>query len=110
LKHIYATAASHALNKLIHYQAVVFKPSGVHSLGWTNTLKKRELTLTEALPVLLEPPPVLRRGGSVARPPTPLHRLDARVAGLMVVAKTAAGNTGMNQLFSDRLVTKVTLP
>ena len=64
--------------------AVVFKPPGVHSAPWAGTRKRwGTLTLSDALPLLLSPPPAGRAAAAPLAAPLPAHRLDARVGGLM---------------------------
>ena len=64
--------------------AVVFKPPGVHSAPWAGTRKRwGTLTLADALPLLLSPPPAGRAAAAPLAAPLPAHRLDARVGGLM---------------------------
>ncbi len=88
--------------------AVVFKPPGVHSTAWAGTRKKwGELTLSDALPLLLTSP---KQNGVAAAPlPSPLavHRLDARVGGVIAVAKTHRALSGLSTLFKERAVIKV---
>ena len=95
--------------------AVVFKPPGVHSTAWAGTRKKwGDLTLSDALPLLLTAPqqPSSSDGeeGVTSAPlPSPLaaHRLDARVGGVIAVAKTHRALAGLSRLFKDRGATKV---
>jgi len=64
--------------------AVVFKPPGVHSAPWAGTRKRwGTLTLADALPLLLSPPPAGRAAAAPLAAPLPAHRLDARVGGLV---------------------------
>ena len=64
--------------------AVVFKPPGVHSAPWAGTRKRwGTLTLSDALPLLLSPPPAGRAAAAPLAAPLPAHRLDARVGGLV---------------------------
>jgi 23S rRNA-/tRNA-specific pseudouridylate synthase len=69
--------------------AVVFKPAGVHTKR--NTVAKYG-AFEDALPAVLTPPPRTAEGGvdSTAALPLPLavHRLDVRVCGLIIVAKS----------------------
>lgn len=86
--------------------ALVFKPPGVHSMAWAGTRKKwGDLTLCDALPLLLTAP---RSGPSRIPLPAPLpaHRLDARVGGVIAVAKTRSALAGLSQLFRERRVEK----
>ena len=61
------------------YHAAVFKPAGFHACG------RHWKTLAHALPAVLDP-----RGTDEpdAIPPAPVHRLDARVCGVLLVSKT----------------------
>ena len=102
--------------------AVVFKPSGVHTLSWAGTVQKNVLAFNDCLPIILSPsnptpsflsspnitdtvtstgPPSL----SLARP-SPCHRLDARVSGCVVVAKTKNALADLSHQFENRLVKK----
>ena len=94
--------------------ALVFKPPGVHSTPWAGTRKNwGDLTLCDALPLLLAAP---HSGGSddsdlstVPAPlpaPVPAHRLDARVGGVLAVAKSRRALSGFSRLFKERRVTK----
>lgn len=76
--------------------AIVCKPAGIHSLSWRNTLKRGELCLDDVLPLLLQPPLESRDALST---PLPRHRLDARVAGPVVVAKTKRALVHLGQSF-----------
>ena len=90
--------------------AVVFKPPGVHSTAWSGTRKRwGELTLSDALPLLLSAPTPTAAGEGVASlpAPQPAHRLDARVSGVIAVAKTRRALAELSRLFRERRVTKV---
>ena len=88
--------------------AVVYKPAGVHTLQWAGTMQRKHLALDDALPLLLQAP---RGTGAemaltpLARP-LPAHRLDARVAGCVAVAKTSLAMKGVTAQFEARAVKK----
>ena len=84
--------------------AIVFKPSGVHTRPYLNSIKKKTFTLKDSLAILLTPP---SNNFLDALPtPTPVHRLDSRVAGCVVVAKTRSSLSFLSKQFAERLVTK----
>eukprot|EP01031_Cornospumella_fuschlensis_P034378 gene34378-41611_t len=85
------------------YMAVVFKPAGVHSLTWVNTMKNRQFALDDVLVCLLSVP---EESDALSRP-IPCHRLDSRVCGCLVVAKTSAALEHINNQFAFREVKKV---
>ena len=93
--------------------AVVFKPPGVHSTAWAATRKNwGDLTLSDALPLLLTAPSQPASSPLTSAPaplpsPLPAHRLDARVSGVIAVAKTRRALAGLSQLFKSRQVVKV---
>jgi 23S rRNA-/tRNA-specific pseudouridylate synthase len=91
------------------YMAIVFKPSGVHSLSWLGTLKKQLYCLDDVLPVVLYPPRVTHQlqFNDVLTRPIPCHRLDSRVCGCLVVAKAASVLEHLNAQFAERKVQKV---
>lgn len=91
--------------------AVVFKPPGVHSTPWAGTRKKwGDLTLCDALPLLLASPSEAEASDAAAASslpaPLPAHRLDARVGGVLAVAKTRRALAELSRLFKERRVTK----
>lgn len=77
--------------------AVVHKPAGIHSKPYGPAL-----TLEHALPGLLSPPDSADR---LIRPSC-VHRLDARVSGLIVVAKTRYAAAFLARAFRERRVCK----
>ena len=104
--------------------AVVFKPSGVHTLSWAGTVQKNVFAFNDCLPIILSPfdptPPsssfssdptdtvitsAVSPSLSLARP-SPCHRLDARVSGCVVVAKTKNALADLSHQFENRLVKK----
>jgi 23S rRNA-/tRNA-specific pseudouridylate synthase len=82
--------------------AIVFKPAGTHSLAWLNTLKSNSLSFDSILPLLLAPSPC----PDCLPRPIPCHRLDARVSGCLVVAKTHSALAATNTHFERREVHK----
>ena len=89
--------------------AIVFKPAGVHTMPFISTLKNNQLTLCDALPLLLYPPNGSSSSGksmTALSRPMPVHRLDNRVAGPVVVAKTSKARTFLQQCFENRSITK----
>ena len=60
------------------------------------------LSLEAALPGLLTPP----TAGVALDAPVAVHRLDARVAGLVVIAKTRRAAADLSEAFRERRVTK----
>lgn len=90
--------------------AVVFKPSGIHSLKWLGTMKKKMFALDDILPLVLTAPAiVVDDNGSSSdsmKRPIPCHRLDARVSGCLIVAKTSKAQSDLSKQFSNRYVEK----
>ena len=81
--------------------AVVYKPAGVHSLQWLNTMKQNFFCLDHTLPLILSAPTkdcLLR--------PLPCHRLDMRVSGCLVCAKTTTALSGIARQFQQHTVEK----
>lgn len=76
--------------------AVVVKPGGLVTMG------AHPRTLERALPFVLRPSDAADR---LARP-RPVHRLDARTSGLVVVAKTRTALARLGQAFEAREVDK----
>ena len=80
--------------------AIVNKPAGVHTKPFG-----AHKSLEAALPALLSPPP-----DELAREallwPVAVHRLDARVAGLVVCAKTRRAAAALAEEFRERRVSK----
>ena len=91
----------------VHYEddhlAAVFKPAGVHTKKNTNF---SYLSFEDALPAILTPP----SGDDAAKEALPLplavHRLDVRVCGLVLVAKTRSALQNMGLQFEKRTVKK----
>jgi len=76
--------------------AVINKPAGLVTSG------PRRRTLTAALPHNL---PTSPRPDAMPRP-HPVHRLDARTRGLVVVARTHSANVELSRAFQERPVFK----
>lgn len=88
--------------------AVVFKPAGVHSLKWLGTRKKRFFSMDDLLPLILTAPDSKRRNDSfiAMHRPLPCHRLDARVSGCLLVAKSYAALIHVNRQFQTKTILK----
>eukprot|EP00316_Scyphosphaera_apsteinii_P023544 CAMPEP_0119318332 /NCGR_PEP_ID=MMETSP1333-20130426/46100_1 /TAXON_ID=418940 /ORGANISM="Scyphosphaera apsteinii, Strain RCC1455" /LENGTH=594 /DNA_ID=CAMNT_0007324485 /DNA_START=213 /DNA_END=1997 /DNA_ORIENTATION=- len=78
--------------------AVVNKPAGIHSKPFG-----RPFSLEHALPGILMPP---RTATDALVRPTCVHRLDARVSGLIVAAKTRHAAAFLAEAFRERRVSK----
>ncbi len=92
--------ATYRLEMPIHFSddhlAIVEKPAGVHVMG------PRRRTVEKALPLLLPSHP-----GPASLPAArPVHRLDMRTGGLLVVARTHAALVGLGRRFEERQVRK----
>mmetsp|Transcript_793 Transcript_793/g.1670 ORF Transcript_793/g.1670 Transcript_793/m.1670 type:complete len:453 (-) Transcript_793:162-1520(-) len=90
-----------------HCMAIVCKPAGIHTMSWSGSLGK-SLCLDEILPLLLTPPLAeeLDEDDEPLPAPLPRHRLDQRVAGPVVVAKTRKACVEIGRAFEDKTVTK----
>ena len=90
--------------------AVVYKPSGIHSMKWIGTMKKKLFALDDILPLVLAPPEIIRTDEGISsdsmKRPLPCHRLDARVSGCLIVAKTRRAMSDLSKQFEHRLVEK----
>lgn len=94
--------------------AVVFKPAGVHSLAYLGTSKRNLYAFDDTLPVILSPPSSQHSPNtspdattsSVLPRPLPCHRLDSRVAGCLVAAKSKRAMAEMTSKFEARAVMK----
>lgn len=92
--------------------AVVYKPPGLHTLQWVGTMKKQFFALDDILPILIPPShdqQQLRNGAKSLNwldRPLPCHRLDARVPGCVLVAKTQDALLALNSQFAERKVKK----
>eukprot|EP00668_Euglena_longa_P012012 GGOE01014436.1.p1 GENE.GGOE01014436.1~~GGOE01014436.1.p1 ORF type:complete len:382 (+),score=23.24 GGOE01014436.1:16-1161(+) len=82
--------------------AIVHKPAGVHTMQYQNTLKRSMLTMADILPIVLRPSLI----SDCLSVPLPRHRLDMRVAGPVVVAKTQTANAAIQHAFDEHLVEK----
>merc|ERR1712138_198852 len=82
--------------------AVVLKPAGVHAMSWRNTLKRRQLCLDDVLALVLEP----SRAADALPAPLPRHRLDARVAGPVAIAKSRSAHVALGRAFEQNEVDK----
>lgn len=76
--------------------AIVVKPAGVHTVSWAGTERARVLAFDALQPLALAPP--LSEPDALAAP-LPVHRLDARVAGPVVVAKTHGARVALGRAF-----------
>ena len=112
--------------------AVVCKPAGIHTMSWSGSFGKC-LCLDEILPLLLAPPDTENVTVAAAAigeddndsskyehenakgslesdeglpAPLPRHRLDHRVAGPVVVAKTRKASVEIGRAFEEKRVTK----
>jgi 23S rRNA-/tRNA-specific pseudouridylate synthase len=95
-----------------NWMAIVCKPAGIHTMSWSGSFGK-SLCLDEILPLLLEPPTnfecdsvdVMAEDEPLLAP-LPRHRLDARVAGPVVVAKTRRALIELGRSFEEKTVIK----
>jgi RluA family pseudouridine synthase len=78
------------------WMAVVEKPPGLPTNG------NKHRTLEHALPFNLSPSPL----PDALPQPRPVHRLDGRTGGLLLVAKTAGAHADLGRQFEKRLVKK----
>lgn len=77
------------------YLAVINKPAGILVSG--NSFKTVANALSQNLRITKEPDFVA---------PQPVHRLDYPTTGLLLIGKTGASITLLNQLFEQKLITK----
>ena len=82
--------------------AVVLKPAGVHSLKWIGTMKKNFFCLDHTLPLILTP-----STRDVLPRPLPCHRLDSRVSGCLICAKSQPAQADIARQFQEHSVHKV---
>lgn len=80
--------------------AIVVKPAGIHTKPFGGAL-----AFEHALPGVLSPPSATVT--DMLGRPTAVHRLDARVAGVVVVAKTRSAAASLSQAFRERQVRKI---
>ena len=113
------TGASHTPLRVLYEDncmAIVCKPAGIHSMSYSGTFGK-SLCLDEILPLLLQPPTEENfnndndndeneNGDEPLPAPLPCHRLDRRVAGPVVVAKTRRALVALTRCFEEKTVTK----
>eukprot|EP01041_Mallomonas_annulata_P008044 gene8044-16491_t len=84
------------------HMAIINKPAGIHSLQWKGTYEQKTIALDEVLPFLLYPPP----NDSMPRP-LPMHRLDSRVSGCLVIAKSRSAAVTIGQQFENHQIGKI---
>lgn len=87
--------------------AVVLKPAGVHSSPYLSTIQRQLFTMEELLPLLLTPLPETTAEKHSLLLPRVCHRLDYRVSGCLLVAKTMQALKSINQQFVDHSVRKL---
>jgi RluA family pseudouridine synthase len=80
--------------------AIVHKPENLTTIAGAASRND----LQSVLPFLLTPPPVQSNGKIPL--PRPVHRLDRRTSGLVLVAKTDASRRKFSQAFENRKVEK----
>ena len=96
--------------------AIVCKPAGIHTMSWSGSFGK-SLCLDEILPLMLTPPQAassktedkendIFESDETLPAPLPRHRLDHRVAGPIVVAKTRRASVEIGRAFEEKTVTK----
>lgn len=83
--------------------AIVCKPAGIHTMSWSGSFGNF-LCLDEILPLLLKPPSASE--ADALSSPLPRHRLDQRVAGPVVVAKTRQAVITIGHMFEYKTVRK----
>jgi 23S rRNA-/tRNA-specific pseudouridylate synthase len=84
------------------YLAVVYKPSGIHTLPWEGV--RDQFTFKDILPLVLQAPhpQVMQADADTSLPgPLPCHRLDSRVQGVVIVAKTVRTLATINGMFAS---------
>ena len=85
-----------------NHLAVVNKPENMTTIGSTGSSGgERTNDLQSALGFLLRPSPL-----AISYHPRPVHRLDRRTSGLVLVAKTKDSMRTLSKAFADRTVTK----
>ena len=108
-----------------HVCAIVCKPAGIHTISYQATYGN-SICFDELLPLLLQPPTLMLSTDTTttAKPasssssssstddtvfllaPQPVHRLDRRVAGPVVIAKTRRALVELSKAFRLRSVVK----
>lgn len=86
--------------------AVVFKPAGIHSSPYEHTIKRQLFTLEDLLPLFVQPPTSLASMREALLFPKVAHRLDYRVPGCIIAAKTNLALVSINNQFSHHTVSK----
>lgn len=86
--------------------AVIFKPAGIHSSPYEHTIKRQLFTLEDLLPLFVKPPATLASMREALLFPKVAHRLDYRVPGCIVAAKTNLALVSINSQFSHHTVSK----
>ena len=103
------------------YMAIVCKPPGIHTMSWSGTYGK-SLCLDEILPLILQPPTNNNNNNNnnnntkcfvvdndydePLSAPLPRHRLDHRVTGPIVIAKTRRALITIGRYFEEKVVKK----
>jgi 23S rRNA-/tRNA-specific pseudouridylate synthase len=114
VKTLSGTGSSHTPLRVLYEDncmAIVCKPAGIHSMSYSGTFGK-SLCLDEILPLILQPPTEDNfddndeNGDEPLLAPLPCHRLDRRVAGPVVVAKTRRALVALTRCFEEKTVTK----
>lgn len=84
--------------------AVIDKPENLTTIAGGESTSRNDLQ--SVLPFILTPPPLQQSNRKKVPLPRPVHRLDRRTSGLVLVAKTDAARKRFSQAFADRLVRK----
>jgi 23S rRNA-/tRNA-specific pseudouridylate synthase len=96
---------------------VLYKPNGIHSMKWISTMSKNRYAFDDILPLLLyHPLSFNNEDASVSEHtqgiqdtlprPIPCHRLDARVSGCIVIAKSRTACRELTRQFEQRIIKK----
>jgi len=97
----YAHIQQHSANEIILYEdehiAIVNKPEGIDTIG------EKRLDLQSVLPFILHPPPLLSNNIYL---PRPIHRLDRKTNGCVLVAKTELAMKKFSIMFANREIQK----
>jgi 23S rRNA-/tRNA-specific pseudouridylate synthase len=122
IKTLSKEGSSHSPLRVLYednYMAIVCKPAGIHSMSWSGSFGK-SLCVDEIIPLLLEPPAIINNSNGTELlnvpenmemdeplpAPLPRHRLDQRVAGPVIVAKTRRASIKIGQSFEEKTVVK----
>ena len=104
-KHMFPPLETVGLVPIIYednHLAVVNKPENMTTIGSTGSSgSERANDLQSVLGFLLRPSPL-----DASYHPRPVHRLDRRTSGLVLVAKTKDSMRTLSKAFADRTVTK----